>query len=229
VFHSPAAVDAVKPPAATPAPIPGGLLACPGSKPVRERLRAMASDLVASWRSEGMPPAAKTAAGLRGQAAVLAARAGADPEHVGWTMVTIVSEYWREKLASGASGRRLLLLPDCPAAAAAPEGASSAPLPRVCGTGCAIGTIWSAARDSGWVVESTGSAVSAIGALLTGQYDGILGVAKLAHLEKAFAMLPAFSLPIAAVPYDPSACTAQPAAWIVDYGSPGTGWARPTR
>ncbi len=172
----------------------------------------MASDLVASWRSEGMPPAAKTAAGLRGQAAVLAARAGADPEHVGWTMVTIVSEYWREKLASGASGRRLLLLPDCPAAAAAPEGASSAPLPRVCGTGCAIGTIWSAARDSGWVVESTGSAVSAIGALLTGQYDGILGVAKLAHLEKAFAMLPAFSLPIAAVPYDPSACTAQPAA-----------------
>jgi geranylgeranyl pyrophosphate synthase len=45
--------------------------------------------------------------------------------------------------------------------------------------------------------------MAGIGGLLTGQYDGILGVARLEHLEKAFAMLPAFALPIAAVPYDP--------------------------
>jgi geranylgeranyl pyrophosphate synthase len=118
-------------------------------------------------------------------------------------MVTIVSEYWRDRLAGGASGRRLLLLPDCPVAAANAEGDES--VPRVCGPSCAIGTIWSAAHDSGWVVESTSRAVPAIGSLLTGQYDGILGVAKLEHLEKAFAMIPAFSLPIAAVPYEPAA------------------------
>jgi geranylgeranyl pyrophosphate synthase len=117
-------------------------------------------------------------------------------------MVTIVSEYWRERLATGGSGRRLLLLPDCPAAPAAADGGNA---PKVCGPSCSIGTIWSAARESGWVVESTERAVPAIGALLTGQYDGILGVAKLSHLEKAFAMLPAFSLPIAAVPYDVAA------------------------
>lgn len=147
-----------------------------------------------------MPAAAKTAAGLRREAETLVARAGGGLDLVGWMMVTIVSEYWRDRLAAGASGRRLLLLPDCPAA---PESAETGSAPRVCGPSCAIGTIWSAARESGWVVESTERAVPAIGALLTGQYDGILGVAKLSHLEKAFAMLPAFSLPIAAVPYDP--------------------------
>jgi geranylgeranyl pyrophosphate synthase len=51
------------------------------------------------------------------------------------------------------------------------------------------------------VVESTSAAAGGIGALLTGQYDGILGVARLEDLEKAFAMLPAFSLPVAAVPF----------------------------
>jgi geranylgeranyl pyrophosphate synthase len=168
----------------------------------------MASDLVASWRSGGMPPAAKTAAGLRAQAAALVARAAARPDHIGWTMVTIVSEYWRTRLSAGPSGRRLLLLPDCsvaaePTAVAAGAEPPAGSMPRVCGPSCAIGTLWSAAHDSGWVVESTGRAVPAIGSLLTGQYDGILGVAKLDHLEKAFAMLPAFALPIAAVPYEP--------------------------
>lgn len=180
-------------------PRPG--LACPESKPLRERLRAMAADLVGSWRAGVMPSNARSAAGLRHEAESLVQRAGGGRELVGWTMVTIVSEFWRERLAAGTPGRRLLLLPDCPVA---PAAGADATVPHVCGPSCAIATIWSAARESGWVVESTERAVPAIGALLTGQYDGILGVAKLSHLEKAFAMLPAFSLPIAAVPYDPT-------------------------
>jgi geranylgeranyl pyrophosphate synthase len=164
----------------------------------------MASDLVTSWRAQGMPPAARTAAGLRCEAESLVERAGGSADLIGWTMVTIVSEHWRERLAAGSAGRRLILLPDCPAAPRH-DHASTPGVPRVCGPSCAIGTIWSAAREGGWVVESTDRAVAAIGSLLTGQYDGILGVAKLAHLEKAFSMLPAFSLPIAAVPFDAAA------------------------
>ncbi|MFM8538617.1 MAG: polyprenyl synthetase family protein, partial [Planctomycetaceae bacterium] len=159
----------------------------------------MASDLVASWKSGGLPAAVRSSAGLRTQAELLVGRLGGERDFVGWTMVTIVSEFWRDRLASGASGRRLLLLPDCPAAAAAPG--SEQTVPVVCGPGCGIATIWSAARDSGWVVASTSSAAGGIGALLTGQYDGVLGVARLQELEKAFAMLPACSLPVAAVPY----------------------------
>jgi hypothetical protein len=126
---------------------------------------------------------------------------GSPAEVVGWTMVALVSEYWRERLAAVSSGRRLLLLPDCPLV---PESADTG-VPHVCGPSCGITTLWAAARDQGWVVESTSQAVSAIGSLLTGQYDGVLGVARLSDLEKAFAMLPAFALPIAAVPYQPVA------------------------
>jgi geranylgeranyl pyrophosphate synthase len=160
----------------------------------------MASDLVARWRADGMPAAARSAAGLRGHAEALVARAGGTDDQVGWTMVTIVSEYWRERIAAGAAGRRLVLLPDCPCAAGA---GADATVPATCGPACGVATIWSAARDCGWVVQSTSQAVAAIGALLTGQYDGILGVAKLEDLQKAFAMLPAFALPVAAVPYRP--------------------------
>jgi geranylgeranyl pyrophosphate synthase len=177
---------------------------CPDSKQVRERLRAIASDLVSVWRSEGVPPTARTAAGLRSCAETVVRRASAGAEHVGWTMVTIVSEYWRDRLAAAPAGRRLLLLPDCPAAVAVETAASeAASVPRVCGPSCGIATIWSAARDSGWAVEPVGRAVAGIGSLLTGQYDGVLGIARLSDLEKAFAMLPAFSLPVAAVPYEP--------------------------
>ena len=186
-------------------PAPVVALRCPDSKTVRERLRAMASDLVSPWRSAGVPAAMRTAAGLRAAAETLVKRASAGPDHVGWTMVTIVSEFWRDRLAAAPSGRRLLLLPDCPVASCGADAGTHAAntVPRVCGPSCGIATIWSAARDSGWVVEPVGRAVAGIGSLLTGQYEGVLGVARLGDLEKAFAMLPAFSLPVAAVPYEP--------------------------
>jgi geranylgeranyl pyrophosphate synthase len=184
-------------------PAANSLLACPESKGLRERLRAMAADLVASWGTGGTPVGVRSAAGLRAEASRLVSRAGGLADHVGWTMVTIVSEFWRGRLAGGPSGRRLLLLPDCPLGDR--EAVADAGIPATCGPGCGIATIWAAARDSGWAVESTSQAVTAIGSLLAGQYDGILGVARLRDLEKAFGMLPAFSLPVAAVPYEPLA------------------------
>ncbi|MFM8734348.1 MAG: polyprenyl synthetase family protein [Pirellulales bacterium] len=175
-------------------------LACPDTRQMRDRLRALAADAVASWRAEGLQTGVRTAAALRREAAVLVARAAAPADLVGWMMVALVSEQWRERLAGVASGKKLLLLPDCPRSAAGGEG-----MPGVCGPDCGIATIWAAARDQGWVVESTSRAVAAIGSLLTGQYDGVLGVARLRDLEKAFAMLPAFGFPIAAVPCEPVA------------------------
>jgi geranylgeranyl diphosphate synthase type II len=188
----------------------GERLRCPITRAMRDRLRAMAADLVSGWRAAA-PAEVKTAAGLRAAAEMLVQRAQAGPEHVGWTMVTIVSEFWRDRLAAMAAGRRLLLLPDCPCARTVAarndgdhaEGSEFAAVPLVCGPDCGIATIWGAARDVGWVVEPVGRAVSGIGGLMTGQYDGVLGIAKLPDLEKAFGMLPAFALPIAAVPFEP--------------------------
>ena len=203
VESSPASVEPM-----SPVSVPVGLVEqVPAAKAVRDRLRALSADLVASW-SGGVPPdGLKTAAGLRKQAELLVRRCQAQPEHVGWTMVAILSEYWRGRIASATAGRRLLLLPDCPHAMRADQ-----ETPSVCGPACGIGTLWAAAHDSGWVVSRTDQAIAAIGGLLTGQYQGILGVARLPDLEKAFAMLPAFSLPVAAVPYQevgpagPAAC-----------------------
>jgi geranylgeranyl diphosphate synthase type II len=177
----------------------------PAAKSVRDRLRALAADLVASWSGDVPPTAVKTAAGLRKQAELLVRRCQAQPEYVGWTMVAILSEYWRDRIASATSGRRLLLLPDCPHATRVDQ-----ETPAVCGPACGIGTLWAAAHDSGWVVSRTDQAVAAIGGLLTGQYQGILGVARLPDLEKAFAMLPAFSLPVAAVPYRETSLAGHP-------------------
>jgi len=182
---------------------PPAALACPKTKSARERLRAIAADTVASWRADGVPQDVRSSAGLSRLADAIVSRAGSDSDHSGWTMVTLVSEFWRPRLATGGSGRRLLLLPDCPHCRhpSDPDGG----VPATCGPGCGILTIWAAARDCGWAVEPTSRAVQAIGSLLTGQYDGILGVARLRDLEKAFGMLPAFSLPVAAVPFEPVA------------------------
>ena len=187
-------------------------LGCPADKGLRARLRRHAADVVAAWRETGVPVAARSAAGLEGLANRVVAAAGGGPEHVGWTMVAIVSEHWRPRLAAGPAGRRLLLLPDCPLVDAGEADGGAARPPHTCGPACVIGTLWSAAREAGWVVESTPRAMAGIGGLLTGEYDGILGVARLSHLEKAFAMLPAFALPIAAVPFDPDAARSRPSS-----------------
>ena len=176
----------------------------PPTKEVRERLRALSADMVASWSCEGLPAEVKLKNGLRKMAEGLVLRANADLSFVGWTMVTILSEVWRYQIASTAAGQRLLLLPDCPLAKdSAKDSAKDQNCPSVCGPSCGLGTIWSAAHDSGWIVDSTRKAATAIGSLLSGQYQGILGVARLEDLEKAFGMLPAFSFPVAAVPYQP--------------------------
>jgi hypothetical protein len=93
-------------------------------------------------------------------------------------MVTIVSEHWRDKLSAGSSGRRLLLLPDCPMAVRPAEQSDASRPPHLCGPGCVIGTLWGAAREQGWVVETTPRAVAGLGGLLTGPYDGIRGGAR---------------------------------------------------
>ncbi|MDO7681566.1 MAG: hypothetical protein MUQ52_03680, partial [Pirellulales bacterium] len=84
----------------------------PPSKEMRERLRALSADMVASWSCEGLPADVKLHDGLRKKAQELVVRADADVSFVGWTMVTILSEVWRYRIASTAAGQRLLLLPD---------------------------------------------------------------------------------------------------------------------
>jgi len=160
---------------------------------LRDRLLAISEDVAASWRTDALPSDVSTASGLQAAAEMVVARGGGRPEHVGWTMVALVTAYWRDQL-SESSGRRLLLLPDCCNAQGGGDG------PGVCGPQCVFATLASAATDSGWQVTSTRDAAAAIAGVLGGLYQGVLGVASLAELEKAFAVLPPFTMPLAAVP-----------------------------
>ena len=176
------------------------VLAFPERRHLRARLRAIAADLVSSWTaSGGPPPAIRSRRGLEEAANDICRRAGTGREHAGWTMVAIVSEFWRGRLSAVGRGERLLILPDCPAAGGVGS-RNAAGIPATCGPACDVATVWSAARDGGWTVVAASEAVAAIGGLLTRQYEGVLGVAELGDLQKAFSMIPCFSLPIAAVP-----------------------------
>ena len=56
----------------------------PPTKEVRERLRALSADMVASWSCEGLPAEVKLQNGLRKKAEGLVLRAHADLSFVGW-------------------------------------------------------------------------------------------------------------------------------------------------
>lgn len=165
----------------------------PQPKMLRDRLRAIAADVAAAWRADMLSGDGTTVAGLRAAAERVVRRGGGREEHVGWTMVALVTAYWRERL-SEPGGRRLLLLPDCGCASGGGRDLAT------CGPQCVMATLASAAVESGWQVASTRDASTAIAGMLGGQYQGVLGVASLAELEKAFAVLPPFAMPIAAVP-----------------------------
>ena len=80
---------------------------------LRGQLRAMATDAVASWKTNGIPSSLRLTDGIKRLAEQLVVRTSADSSHVGWTMVTVVSEFWRDQLSKTAPGKKLLLLPDC--------------------------------------------------------------------------------------------------------------------
>ncbi len=170
----------------------------PQPKMLRDRLQAIAADVAAAWRADTLPKNVSTPAGLRAEAEKVVVRGGGRSEHVGWVMVALVTAYWRDRLAEP-DGRRLLLLPDCRHAEGRREG------PATCGPQCVYATLASAAADSGWQVTSTRDAAAAIAGVLGGLYQGVLGVASLDELEKAFALLPPFAMPIAAVPVNEAA------------------------
>ena len=165
----------------------------PEPKMLRDRLHAIAADVTAAWRAESLPEAVANRTGLQAAAEDVVRRAGGREEHVGWTMVALVTAYWRDRLAEP-GGRRLLLLPDCGQAAV------KTGTPATCGPQCVYATLAAAASESGWQVASTRDAAAAIAGMLGGLYDGVLGVASLEDLEKAFSLLPPFTMPIAAVP-----------------------------
>ncbi len=110
--------------------------------------------------------------------------------YVGWTMVVLSSEFWRDQVAAVPHSRRLLLLP--PESAQSPE--SNEPSLAV------FANLREQATQLGLTVETTESSTAIMQLLLGGSIDAIVGVASLDVLEKAIDKILLVGIPALAVP-----------------------------
>ncbi len=168
----------------------------PESKSLRERMRARSAELVAKLdksRSLG-----KDEIELLARQILIEFQL---PEgHVGWTMVVLASEFWREQVENVPCNRRLLLLPavlqhigNCgPAVDFATHDTECAP--------CAVSSWQSAAQTLGYQVLSAEDSATVTGLIFSGEVDAIVGVASLDVLEKAIDKILSAGIPCMAVP-----------------------------
>lgn len=103
---------------------------------------------------------------------------------LGWTMVVLASEYWRDQVAAVPHSRRLLLLP--------PETDDKSL--------AAFAALREEATQLGMTVATTESSTAIMEVLLGGGIDAIVGVASLDVLEKALDKILLVGIPALAVP-----------------------------
>ena len=135
-------------------------------------------------------------------------RIGLDRCYLGFAMVAVSNEFWRDQFASIPSSRRLLLLPHCLRSPTACRGTySSLGLTcRRCGA-CVLFGMQEEAESLGYRVLIAEGTPAVVQIVLGGHADAILGVACLDSLEKAFRPVLELGIPHAAVPLLRDGCT----------------------
>ena len=121
--------------------------------------------------------------------------------YVGWTMVALASEFWRDQVAAVPPARRLLLLPHClrPTEGCPAEYSEFGLNCGPCGA-CILADFRVAAEQMGYrVIVAEGSPV-VMKIIVGGYVDAILGVACLNVLEKAIDKILLAGIPCMAVP-----------------------------
>ena len=130
------------------------------------------------------------------------------PEHyLGWTMVILSSEFWRDQVAAVRPERRLFLLPHClKHAEGCPADYDQFGLDcKTCGA-CSIADFRTTADKMGYkVLVAEGSPV-VLKIIVSGYVDAIVGVACLNVLEKAIDKILLAGIPCMAVPLLSSDC-----------------------
>ena len=146
-------------------------------------------------------------------------REGLSEGYLGWTMVMISSEFWREQVGSIPPNRRLFLLPHClKHAEGCPADYDEFGMNcKKCGA-CSIADFRTIAEDMGYkVLVAEGSPV-VLKIIVSGYVDAIVGVACLNVLEKAIDKILLAGIPCMAVPLLSSDCrnTSVDEAWVMD-------------
>lgn len=175
----------------------------PQDRVVRERIRSACVHL--AERVDKSHPLCKDQ--METLARNLLVDLGLPEGYVGWTMVALASEFWRDQVAAVPPARRLLLLPHClrPTEGCPAEytqfGLDCGP----CGA-CSIADFRTMAERLGYrVIVAEGSPV-VMQILVGGYVDAILGVACLNVLEKTIDKILLAGIPCMAVPLLSSEC-----------------------
>jgi len=187
----------------------------PETPQLREQLRDKCREVAARMNKE-MPP-------TKDQLEVIARRtleeAGMSEGYVGWIMVMISTEFFRDAVAATPPSRRLFLLPHClKHAEGCPADYDEFGMDcKKCGA-CSIADFRTKAEEMGYkVLVAEGSPV-VLKIIVSGYVDSIVGVACLNVLEKAIDKILLAGIPCMAVPLLSSDCrnTSVDEAWVRD-------------
>jgi geranylgeranyl pyrophosphate synthase len=169
----------------------------PETKARREQIRACAVDAAARL-PRSRPP---TKQALFSAAETLLKPLGYDQTYVGFAMVLINNEYWREEFASVPFDKRLLLMPHCLKQAEN----CTAKMDDVqlhcntCGL-CSIADLSTVGSRLGYNVLVAEGTPIVLKLIASGQVDGLLGIACLNVLEKSFDKVLQAGIPSLAIP-----------------------------
>ncbi len=187
----------------------------PQERELRDRIRAEAFQFAKNIdRSKQMNKAALQKLGEE-----LLKTTGLDQQYLGFTMVAISNEFWRDQVSAIAFNRRLLLLPHClKNAEGCPADYDEFGLDcRKCGA-CEVADFKTKAEDLGYKVLVSEGTPIVLKIIVSGHVDAIVGVACLNVLEKAIDKILLAGIPCVAAPLLSSNCrsTSVDNDWVFD-------------
>ncbi len=132
---------------------------------------------------------------------------GVSTAYLGFAMVSVNNEFWREQFAAVPLDRRLLLLPHCLRHVTDCRGSYDAHglACAECGA-CALGPLKAEAESLGYEVLIAEGTPAVVETLARGRTDAILGMACLDSLERAFPRVSELGIPNVAVPLLTNGC-----------------------
>ncbi len=177
--------------------------AVPDTRALRDRVRAEAARVgMALDRSRPL-----TKAGLQQLGEDLLCRMQLEEQYLGFAMVCLSNEFWRDQVSAIDFKRRLLLLPHClKHAEGCPADYDEFGLDcRKCGA-CSVADFKTRAEDLGYKVLVSEGTPIVLKIIVSGHVDAIVGVACLNVLEKALDKVLLAGIPSVAVPLLSSNC-----------------------
>lgn len=177
--------------------------AVPETRAMRDQVRSAVAAFVATIdRSRAL-----TRESSREMAETILRNLGLGEQYLGFTMVMLTNEFWREQVAAIPFHRRLMLLPHClKNAEGCPADYDEFGLDcKKCGA-CEVGDFRTKAEQLGYKVLVSEGTPIVLKIIVSGHVDAIVGVACLNVLEKAFDKVLLAGIPCIATPLLSSNC-----------------------